>query len=274
MTAEAIGGWLTGSLSLLSDAAHMLTDAGALGLALFAIRLAEHPAGPDKTFGYYRAEILAALANGIILFGVSGYILYEAYQRFLDPPAVRSLPMLVVATVGLAVNVIAMVLLRGGAEASLNVRAAYLEVLSDLLGSIGVIAGAVVMMLTGWYLADPIVASAIGLFILPRTWRVVREAVQILLEGTPPHLDSREIARALASEPGVIEVHDLHVWSLTSGFVSLSAHVVVAPTKGGSDALLRFQQLLRERFGIQHSTLQLEPPPQPIRVGVGIEEAK
>lgn len=258
MVAEFAGGLITGSLSLLSDAGHMLTDAGGLGLALVAIRLAERPATADKTFGYHRAEVLAALANGIVLLGISGYVLYEAYRRFSRPPVVDATPMLIVAAIGLAVNGISMQLLRGGTEASLNVKAAYLEVLGDLLGSMAVIVGAVVMMSTGWYLVDPLVAAGIGLFILPRTWKLLRETGNVLLEGSPRGINVEEIADAFSKAPGVRGVHDLHVWTITSGFLSLTAHIDVEPTRESQAILAALRKVLRDRFGIQHSTLQIE----------------
>jgi cobalt-zinc-cadmium efflux system protein len=258
MLAEVIGGLLTRSLALLADAAHMLTDAGALGLALFAIRIAERPASPQKTFGYYRVEILAALANATVLLLITVYILYEAWQRFKSPPEVLSWPMLIVATVGLGVNLIGMWLLRKSSAASLNVKGAYLEVLSDMLGSLGVITASLIMLTTGWYLADPIIGAGIGLFIVPRTWTLLKQAVHILMEGVPARLDLTMIEKRLKDVPGVVTIHDLHVWTVTSGLDAMSAHLVVARSAEGSRILAEVQRVLRAEFEITHTTIQLE----------------
>ena len=218
MTAEIVGGVFTGSLALLADAAHMFTDAGGLILSLLAIRFASRPATPQKSYGYLRAEILSALLNAIVLLLLTIYILYEAYQRFLSPPEILSGPMLVVAIIGLAVNLISMRLLAGGSSTSLNIRGAYFEVLGDMLGSLGVIVAALVVMWTGWTLADPLIGAAIGIFIIPRTWRLLGEVTHILLEGAPAGKDIALIECALNQIPGVVGVHDLHVWTITSGF--------------------------------------------------------
>lgn len=260
MLVEAVGGWLTGSLALLADAAHMLTDVGGLGLALFAIWIGQRPASPERTYGYYRTEILASLANAMVLFGVSGYILYEAWHRFQTPPEVQSLPMLAVATVGLTVNLIGAWLLRGGAGESLNVQGAFLEVISDLLGSLGVIAAAVIMVVTGWYYADPLFSAAIGLFIIPRTWRLLREAVGILLEGTPSHLNLAEVRAAMEAVQGVAAVHDLHVWAVTSGYIVLTVHVRLSGDAPADELLATLNAMLKERFQIEHTTIQFEQP--------------
>ena len=258
LCAEVVGGLLTGSLALLADAGHMLTDVGGLALALLAIRFAERPPTPDRSYGYYRAEILAALANAVVLIGISLYILYEAYQRFRDPPEVASLEMLLVAGVGLVVNVIGVVLLRQGAAESLNLKGAFFEVVSDLLTSVGVMIAGVVMLTTGWYYADPIISAAIGLLILPRTWRLLREAVGVLLEGTPQDVDLEALRTALAALPGVTGVHDLHVWSITSGMNALSVHVVVANERPPSEMLQAVHRRVAD-FAIAHATVQLEP---------------
>lgn len=257
---EAISGWLTGSLALLADAAHMLTDVGGLGLALFAIWLGNRPANPERTYGYYRTEILASLANAIGLVGVSAYILYEAWQRFQSPPEVDSVPMLAVAIVGLGINLVGAWLLHRGASESLNVQGAFLEVISDLLGSLSVIAAAAIMYVTGWYYADPLFSAAIGLFIIPRTWRLLREAVGILLEGTPSRLNLAEVRMAIEAVPGVVGVHDLHAWSITSGYVALTAHVQVSGEQGPNEILSTLSAMLKERFQVKHTTLQLEHP--------------
>lgn len=258
MLAEVAGGLLTGSLALLADAGHMATDVFGLGLALFAIWLGGRPASPERTYGYYRTEILASLLNAVLLFGISGYILYEAWRRFQAPPEVQSLPMLAVASVGLAVNLVGAWLLRGGAGESLNVQGAFLEVVSDLLGSLGVIVAGLVMYFTGWWYADPLFSVGIGLFILPRTWRLLSEAVGILLEGTPSHLNLAEVRAAMEEIPGVESVHDLHVWSITSGYVALSAHVRARGGIDRSQGLAAQNAVLRERFGIEHTTIQIE----------------
>ncbi|MEJ8804123.1 MULTISPECIES: cation diffusion facilitator family transporter [Pontibacter] len=260
MIAEVVGGLLTGSLALLADAGHMLTDVGGLAFALIAIMLAERPASPERTYGYYRAEILAALANAVILIGISLYILYEAYQRFLDPPEVESKAMLLVATIGLVVNLAGMYILRKGSQESLNMKGAYFEVLSDMLTSVGVIIAGVIMWTTGWYYADPILSAGIGLFILPRTWVLLKEAVGVLLEGTPSDVNIEELRKSIAALEGVEEVHDLHVWSLTSGVNAMSAHVVVATDNSAlnNEMLKRISQDVTSRFKISHTTVQLE----------------
>ncbi len=258
MGAEVIGGLLTGSLALLADAAHMLTDAGGLALALVAIRFAERPATPQKTYGYVRFEILSALANAVVLLLVTFYILYEAYQRFLDPPEVLSGPMLAIAAVGLVVNLVSMRLLAAGSSESLNVKGAYFEVLSDMLGSLGVIAAAAIILLTGWTLADPLIGAGIGLFIVPRTWRLLSQAVHILLEGTPPEVDMSLLERSILSIPGVAATHDLHVWTLTSGLDAMSGHVVVADMAEAPRVLRAVREVIMEQFRVDHVTVQIE----------------
>lgn len=258
MIAEALGGLLTGSLALLADAGHMLTDAGALGLALFAIRYAERPATPQKSYGYLRTEILAALGNAVVLLLISFYILYEAWQRFRRPPEVLGGPMLVVASIGLILNFISMRMLASAAGESLNAKGAYLEVLSDTLGSVGVIVASVIVLTTGWYLADPIIGAAIGLFIVPRTWTLLKDATHILMEGVPERIDVAVLESALRGISGVIAIHDLHVWTLTSGWDSLSAHVEIEDSAEHGRVLNELQRLLKDRFEIEHATLQLE----------------
>lgn len=259
LVAEVVGGVLTGSLALLADAGHMLTDVAGVGLALFAMTLSERPATPERTYGYYRAEILAALANGVILVGISGYVLYEAYRRFRDPPEVASSSMLVVASVGLVVNVVGLLVLREGSQKSLNMKGAYFEVVSDALTSVAVIIAGLIMWTTGWYYADPLLSAAIGLFILPRTWMLLREAVGILLEGTPANLSLGTIREAINSLPGVTGVHDLHVWTITSGRNALSVHVVAVDGASSSAIVSDVQRTVLERFEISHATVQVEP---------------
>jgi cobalt-zinc-cadmium efflux system protein len=258
MAAEVIGGILTGSLALLADAAHMLTDAAGLGLALLAIRFAAKPATAQKTYGYMRAEILSALANSTFLLLVTGYILYEAYTRFVSPPAVASTPMMIVAVIGLVVNLISMRILSGGSSESLNVRGAYFEVISDMLGSIGVILAALVIKFTGWTVADPIIAAAIGLFIIPRTWRLLNETVHILLEGVPVDIDLAEVAQSLSSVENVRAIHDLHVWTITSGMNAMSVHLRVSTPAQSPIALQRARDIMKAKYKIEHVTIQIE----------------
>jgi len=254
---EVVGGLLTGSLALLADAGHMLTDVAGLAMALLAMKFSERPATPERTYGYHRAEVLAALANALILGGISVYILLEAYARFRSPRPVASGAMLAVAAIGLTVNVVGAYALGAGSAGSLNVRGAYFEVLSDLLSSVGVILATLVMWLTGWYWADPAVSAAIGVFILPRTWALLREAIGVLLEGTPAHVDLAAVRREMESVPGVARVHDLHVWTITSGMYALSAHAVLAD--GAAHDRVR-DELRRcvTAFKISHVTLQIE----------------
>lgn len=257
MLAEVIGGLWTGSLALMADAGHMLTDVFGLGMALAAIWFAQRPATAAKTYGFYRTEILAAVANGILLFGVAAYILFEAWRRFQEPAAINSVPMVVVAIGGLIVNLIGAKLLHGASEESLNARGAFLEVLSDLLGSIGVIVAAGIVYFTGWWQVDPIVSVLIGLFILPRTWGLLKSALDVLLEAVPSGVDLEAIESAMKAVPGVESVHDLHVWAITSGFIAMSAHVTGADRPSG-EILHDVQTMLTEHFGIRHATLQVE----------------
>ncbi len=259
MLAEVAGGLLTHSLALLADAGHMVTDVAGLGLALLAIRFAEQPPNPQRTYGYYRVEILAALANTVILIGISVYILYEAYKRFRNPPEVQTGMMLAVAGVGLAVNIAGVLLLRGGSSKSLNLKGAYFEVLSDMLTSIGVMIAALVMMTTGWYYADPLISAGIGLFILPRTWKLLREATGVLLEGTPRDVDLDALREAVGRIEGTEGVHDLHVWTLTSGVNAMSAHVILSDTASHDEVLKAVHRCAAANFQIAHVTVQLEP---------------
>jgi cobalt-zinc-cadmium efflux system protein len=257
LVAEVIGGLLTHSLALLADAGHMLTDVGGLALALLAIRFARRPATPERTYGYYRIEILAALANAVVLIVISLYILFEAYQRFRHPPEVASQAMLGIAAVGLVINIVGVIILKGGSSKSLNVKGAYFEVLSDMLASIAVIAAGIVMWTTGWYYADPLLSAGIGLFILPRTWKLLGEAVGVLLEGTPAEVNLVGLREALSRVEGVVGVHDLHVWSLTSGMNAMSVHVVRADSVSHDDVLATVRKVIPS-FGIQHATVQIE----------------
>lgn len=220
MFLEILAGWLSGSLALLADAGHMLTDVAGIGLALFAIRLAARPATDGTTYGWYRVEILAAVVNALLLFAVGVWVLIEAWHRFTSPPEIQSGLMLAVALVGLCANVVSAWLLSDGQKVSLNMRGAYLEVLGDLLGSAAVIVAAIVIALTGWLQADPVASVLIGLLILPRTWRLLREAVDVLLEATPKDVDLEEVRRHIVEMDGVAGVHDLHAWTITSGMKS------------------------------------------------------
>lgn len=258
MIAEVIGGLITGSLALLADAAHMLTDVGGLALALLAIRFAAREATPQRTYGYLRMEVLSALTNAVVLLLLTIYILYEAYQRFLAPPEIQSGPMLVVAAIGLIVNLVSMRLLAGGSSESVNVKGAYFEVLSDMLGSIGVIVAALLMMWKGWRLADPIIGAGIGLFIVPRTLLLLKQVTHILMEGVPPNIDIGILERKLAGIAGVTAVHDLHVWTITSGFDAMSCHIVVADLSMNREVLKEARQIMKEGFGIDHVTIQVE----------------
>jgi cobalt-zinc-cadmium efflux system protein len=260
MVVEFVAGIASGSLALLSDAGHMLTDVVGLGMALAAIRLADRGSERrHRTFGLYRLEILAALANAVLLFGVAGYVLVEAVRRFDDPPEVASTTVLVVAALGLAANLVAFALLRAGASESLNVEGAYLEVLADTVGSLAVIVGAIVMRVTGWDWIDPVVGVAIGLWILPRTWRLGGQAVRILVQAAPPGVDLDALERELGEVPGVVDVHDLHVWTLTSDMEVASAHLMVRQGVDTHGVLDAARQLLAARYGIAHATLQVEP---------------
>ena len=258
MLAEVVGGLLTNSLALLADAGHMLTDVGGLALALLAIWFAERPANPERTYGYYRVEILAAATNAVVLIGISLYILYEAYERFWNPPEVQSGTMLVIATIGLVINIAGVFILRAGSKESLNMKAAYFEVLSDFLTSVGVIAAGIIMLTTGWYYADPIISAGIGLFIFPRTWALLKDAVAILLEGTPSDVDIANLREMLSNLEGVAEIHDLHVWSLTSGVNALSVHAVLADGSEHDDVLKRVHDRCTKEFKIGHITAQTE----------------
>jgi len=259
MIAEVIAGVISGSLALLADAGHMLTDVAGIGLALLAIHLAARPSSDGRTYGWYRLEILAAVVNAMLLFGVAIWVLIEAWRRFTEPPEIRSGLMLVVAVVGLVANAISARLLREGQRESLNMRGAYLEVLGDLLGSAAVIVAAVLIATTGNEAADPIASVVIGLLILPRTWHLLRDAVDVLLEATPKDVDLEEVRRHILETEGVADVHDLHAWTITSGMNVVSAHVVMTDASEAERILDRLGRCLSGDFDIEHSTFQLEP---------------
>ncbi len=257
---EAVAGVLTGSLALLSDAGHMLTDVLGLGMALAAIHLASKAGtGGGRSFGLYRLEILAALVNALLLFGIAGYVLIEAALRIGDAPDVAGGTVALVAAAGLAANLVAFLLLRQGAKESLNVEGAYLEVLADTVGSLGVLLAGAVVVATGWTWVDPLVGAAIGLWILPRTWRLARQALRILLQAAPAGVDLEIIRGDLAGLPGVVDVHDLHLWTLTSDMEVASAHVMVHAGTDSHAVLDQARSLLADRHGITHATLQVEP---------------
>lgn len=259
MIAEVIGAFVTGSLALLSDAAHMMTDALALAISLVAIQIGKRAADRKRTFGYARFEILAAAFNAILLFVVAFYILYEAWQRLSAPAEIQSMGMLVIAVLGLIVNLISMRLLATASGESLNVKGAYLEVWSDMLGSLGVIIAALVIMFTGWGWVDSVVAAAIGFWVLPRTWTLLRESMNVLLQGVPDGLDIDQVEQAIRAIDGVTDIHDLHLWALTSGKNVMSAHLVADLGRRSEQQILgEVTELMHERFEISHVTVQVE----------------
>lgn len=257
MLVEVVGAVMTNSLALLSDAAHMFTDVAALAISLAAVKVGKRAPDDRRSYGYQRFEILAAAFNAILLFMVAGYILYEAVGRFMTPPEVESTGMFWIAVVGLVVNVISMRLLSGGKDESLNVKGAYLEVWSDMLGSAGVIVAAILIGLTGWLWLDPLVAVGIGLWVLPRTWTLLKASSHILLEGTPTEVDVTKLRAVIEGHPGVARIHDLHVWALTSDRNILTAHVVCAGSPS-EDLLLTISERVKAEFRIFHTTIQLE----------------
>lgn len=255
---ETVGGIYANSLALLADAAHMLTDLAALGLSLFALKMSARPATHEMTYGYLRAEILAALANGIFLVLIGLYIFYESYQRFLTPPEIKSVPMLIVAATGLLANLATAALLYKGRRENLNLRGAFLHVLGDTLGSVGAIVAGIVLLIWGWRLADPIVSVIIGGLVLFSSYELVKESVDILLEGTPRHLKTPRILDDLKSVKGVVSVHDLHVWAITSEVPAMSCHVVLRAGENADVALSVLSCLMSEKYGIEHTTIQIE----------------
>lgn len=257
---EAVAGALSGSLALLADAAHMLSDSGALGLALFAAWLARRPATPERSFGWRRAEVLAALANAVVLVLLGLWIIWEAVGRLSDPPEVVGGFVLVTGAAGLLVNLAAARVLHG-AGSGLNVRAAMLHVLADLAASVGVVAAGLVVLLTGWTAADPLAGLAIGLLVIAATWSILRETVGVLLEGAPRGMDAREVGEAITGTEGVVSVHDLHLWTITSGFPALSAHVLVERNADCHGIRRELERVLRERFDLTHTTLQVDHEP-------------
>ena len=260
MAAEVIGGLLSGSLALLADAGHMLSDAGSLALALFAMWLASRPSGSQHTYGYYRTEILAALVNGATLVAISILIFIEAYQRLMNPPEVQASIMIAVATGGLVVNLLGLWLLQEGRQDSLNMQGAWLHILADTLGSFQAIAAGVLIWAFGWYWADPLASIIIGVLIIFSSWSVLKESVSVLMESSPLHIDVDEVLEAMREVGGAAGVHDLHVWTITSGMVALSAHVLPESEFDRDDLLKGLSDTLKHRFEISHVTIQIESP--------------
>jgi len=255
---ELAGGIYSNSLALLADAAHMLTDLAALGLSFFALKISVRPATHEKTYGYLRAEILAAFANGILLVLISIYIFYESYRRLWAPPEVKSLPMLVAATTGLLANLATAGMLYRSRHENLNLRGAFLHVLGDTLGSIGAILAGVLMLVRHWYLADPIVSTIVGVLVLYSSWELVTESLDVLLEGTPRHLKISSILKDLGSIRGIVSIHDLHVWSIASGMTAMSCHIVMKTNEDSNLVLAESSHLMREKYGVEHTTIQIE----------------
>ena len=261
MVVELVGGWLANSLALTADAGHMLSDVAALGLSAFALWFARRPATPGKTYGYLRIEILAALVNGATLIIIAAVIMWQAYVRFREPQDVQGLLMLAVASGGLIVNVAAAMLLHSSAGLNLNLRGAYLHVLGDLLGSVGAITAAVVILATGWMPADPLISVIVALLILVGAWRLVRESVDVLLEAVPRHIDIEAVHRAIMNIPGVEAVHDLHIWTLTSGYLAMSGHAVIQDPARHRETIGDVHDVMHREFGISHVTVQIEHKP-------------
>lgn len=259
MVAEVVGGLLSGSLALLADAGHMLSDAGALALSLFALWIAQRPPTPRRTWGYYRIEILAALVNGAALVALSAFILIEAVERIRQPGEVRAPLMMAIAMGGLLINLVSLRILSGGKNDNLNMRGAWLHVLTDALGSVQAIVAGGLIWAYGWTWADPVASILIALLVIYSAWDLLRETVGVLMEGTPRHIDVDEVRDCLICLPGVLAVHDLHIWTITSGMESLSVHVVVDEERSYSDALTEVRAILHQRFGIDHMTVQIEP---------------
>jgi cobalt-zinc-cadmium efflux system protein len=260
MLAEAIGGYFTNSLALVSDAGHMLTDVAALGLSLLAIRFASKPATPRKTYGFYRLEILAALANGITLLGLSVLICREAWERFQRPEKVDAIPLILISIGGLIVNIISAWLLSRSAHENLNIRGALLHIFGDLLGSAAAIISGLAILWRGWYWADPLISVLISLLIIYSAWRLVTDSVNVLLEGTPSHINPSSVEASMRTVAGVRAVHDLHIWTITSERYALTAHVVVDDLSEGHRILRELRALLSAQFHLTHSTIQLEDP--------------
>ncbi len=258
LVVEVVGGLITGSLALLADAGHMASDSASIGLALFAFWLSSKPATPERSFGYKRAEILAALFNGVTLVAISIWIFIEAYERFREPGQVLGGWMMAVAVMGLVVNLAGAAILMRSESKSLNLQGALRHVIADLLGSVGAIAAALVILLTGWYYADPLISVLIGLLVLGSSWKLLRDSVNILLEQAPRGIDANEVGNRMVGVEGVKEVHDLHIWTITSGFPALAAHVLVGRDENCHERRRNLEELLDHEFGIEHTTLQVD----------------
>ena len=258
---ELLGGIWTNSLALISDAGHMFSDVGALGFSLMAVIWAAKPPTPAKTYGYHRLEILAALVNGLILWGVTAWIFIEAFQRLQAPPMVKSYPMLIIAVVGLMVNLASAWLLYPSQNRSINLRSAFLHLAADAVGSLAAIGASLAMLWKGWYWFDPLVSFFIGLLIIGASWQLIQEATEILMESTPRHLDIKKVSQSLEQVPGVINIHDLHIWTITSGLYTLSVHVVVNGGRDRETLRCEMMMLLKDKFGLEHTTIQLEEEP-------------
>jgi cobalt-zinc-cadmium efflux system protein len=255
---EVISGLLTGSLTLIADAGHMFTDAGGLTLALFAINFSSKPATPQRTYGFYRIEILAALANSAVLILVSVYIIYDAYERIIDPPHIKGAALVIVGSVGLLVNLVGMIILKSHAKENLNIEGAYLEVLKDTLGSVGVVAVGVITSISEFYVADPIISIGLAFYILPRTWSLMKKSINILMEGVPMNISYEEVKKAILQIKGVTGVFDIHIWTITSGMDAITAHVVVSDPSKSQTILKEISSMLEKRFKITHTTIQIE----------------
>ncbi|WP_102347665.1 cation diffusion facilitator family transporter [Bacillus sp. Marseille-P3661] len=260
MLLEFFGGLITNSLALLSDSGHMLSDASSLALSLVAMWFATKPASPNKTYGFYRFEILAALFNGVTLFLIAGFIVWEAYERFLDPPTVASGTMMLIASIGLFANLLSAwaLISQGDVKDNVNIRSAYLHVLGDALGSVGAIVAGLVMFYFEWYLADPIISVVVALLILKSAWGVIKHTIHILMEGTPMTIDQQEVEKTLTQIPGVINIHDLHIWTITSGLDSLSCHILIEDDKDSQVILQEAIYKIEDHFKIKHTTIQVE----------------
>jgi cobalt-zinc-cadmium efflux system protein len=255
---EVISGLLTGSLALIADAGHMLADAGGLTLALFAINFSSKPATPQRTYGFYRIEILAALANSAVLILVSIYIIYDAYERIIEPPQIKGTALIIVGTIGLVVNLVGMYILKGHVSESLNIEGAYLEVLKDTLGSVGVVVVGVITSISEFYLIDPIISVGLAFYILPRTWSLMKKSINILMEGVPINISYDEVKKAILQIKGVTGIFDIHIWTITSGMDAITAHVVVSDPSKSQIILKEISSMLEKRFKITHTTIQIE----------------
>jgi cobalt-zinc-cadmium efflux system protein len=260
LVVELVGGLLTNSLALLADAGHMLSDVFALGLSLLALVYAAKPPTPRKTYGYHRLEILAALVNGLILWAMAAFIIYEAYGRLHQPPAITGFPLMIIAGLGLLVNLFGVAILYPAKDQGINLRSAFLHLLADSLGSLAAIAAGLAIYFQGWYWFDPLAGAVIAVLIIIGSWQLVWEAADILMEAAPGHLDLAGVARDLEAYPGVQEIHDLHVWSISSGLLALSVHVVLADSRDRDCLTWELEDLLARRYGLEHTTIQLEGP--------------